>query len=97
MSDHVLNKRQLFTVLGQQTSPFKRPLLAGVNHSSTGAEAPSALQKDNAYLRPGGPASEVPNNDGTPMHSGQIPSIADVRSPDVLHSLSHPIMVSPKN
>ena len=69
--------------------------MAGFNHSSTGAEAPTALQKDNAYLRPGGPASEVANNDGTPMHSGQIPSIADVRSPDVLHSLSHPIMVSP--
>ncbi len=30
---------------------------------------------------------------GTPLHSGQLPTVAEVRSPEVLHSLSHPVMV----
>ncbi len=55
------------------------------------------------------PIASTPNSsstlsiegNGTPLHSGQLPCIADVRSPEVLHPqdgpcdcLSHPILVS---
>lgn len=88
----------------QPTSPFKRPLLGG----TTGPQFPSAamncgmtpMQKleQMACANSGAGSNNV--NGGTPLHSGMLPCIADVRSPDVLHPqdgpcdcLSHPIMV----
>ena len=94
-----------FPVRPQPTSPFKRPLLG-----STGPQFPSStnggggggmtpMQKLEQMACANNSGSV--NNGGTPLHSGMLPCIADVRSPDVLHPqdgpcdcLSHPIMVS---
>jgi hypothetical protein len=91
----------------QPTSPFKRPLglghLANANNGSlsensscTSSSSGSGLAV-NSSLQIG---SDPGGNDHG-FHSGLLPTIADVRSPDVLHPkhgpcdcLTHPLHVS---
>ncbi|XP_059093555.1 neogenin-like isoform X2 [Tigriopus californicus] len=65
----------------QPTSPFKRPLLSGFASSSS---PPGSSDSCSSKADP----------DGTPMHSGQLPALGLIRSPDILNSLSHQITPS---
>lgn len=74
-------KENLILVRPQPTSPFKRPLLSGFASSSS---PPGSSDSCSSKADP----------DGTPMHSGQLPALGLIRSPDILNSLSHQITVS---
>ena len=93
----------------QQTSPFKRPL--GLAHLATANGGGNSLSENSSCTSSSSGSgmagssslqvSSEPSGSEHGFHSGHLPTIADVRSPDVLHPthgpcdcLTHPLHVS---
>jgi len=95
------------------SSPFKKPLLGNLNQSilggltsSNASDSGSSMATTSSGSSGSSSASassknRPPSLTDSPFQSGHLPTIADVRSPDVLHSvdgpcdcLSHPMQHS---
>ena len=97
--------RPLFLVRHQQPpSPFKRPLglghLANANNGSLSENSSCTSSSSGSGLAAVNGSLQIESHDHG-FHSGLLPTIADVRSPDVLHPkhgpcdcLTHPLHVS---
>merc|ERR1719291_1433685 len=86
------------------SSPFKKPLMGNLNQSILGGLSSNASDSGSSMATTGsgsGNNKRPPSLTESPFQSGHLPTIADVRSPDVLHvlqencdCLSHPMQHS---
>ncbi len=72
----------------RQFPQLKNPLLEEANVGGG-----CSLSCGDPNCSEGGVGRGAAGGGGTPMHSGQLPTVAEVRSPGVLHSLSNPVRV----
>ena len=90
----------------QPSSPFKRPLglghLANANNGSLSENSSCTSSSSGSGLAAVSGSLQVVDHGDHGFHSGLLPTIADVRSPDVLHPkhgpcdcLTHPLHVRP--
>lgn len=94
--------------LGHPTSPFKKPMMGNLNNqilgiSSNGSDSGSSMATTSSGSSGSTSLKRPPSITDSPFQSGHLPTIADVRSPDVLHPqegpcdcLSHPMRVRKK-
>ena len=98
------------------SSPFKKPLMGNLNQSILGGLSSNASDSGSSMATTSSGSSGCSSGSGSgsgsgnnkrppsltesPFQSGHLPTIADVRSPDVLHvlqencdCLSHPMQV----
>ena len=97
------------------SSPFKKPLMGNLNQSILGGLSSNASDSGSSMATTSSGSSGCSSGSGSgsgnnkrppsltesPFQSGHLPTIADVRSPDVLHvlqencdCLSHPMQVN---
>lgn len=88
------------TVIANQpknpSSPFKKPVLGNLNHqsilgmSSSGSDSGSSMATTASSSDRSASLKRPPSITDSPFQSGHLPTIADVRSPDVLHPQDGP-------
>ena len=110
----ILNIHIFFTDTNP-SSPFKKPLMGNLNQSILGGLSSNASDSGSSMATTSSGSSGCSSGSGSgsgnnkrppsltesPFQSGHLPTIADVRSPDVLHvlqencdCLSHPMQVN---
>ena len=107
--EYLVNLYYFLFAVTNPSSPFKKPLIGNLNQSILGGLSSNASDSGSSMATTSSSGSSgssstsnkrPPSLTDSPFQSGHLPTIADVRSPDVLHPqdgpcdcLSHPMQV----